>query len=582
MKKSCLLIAVNAKYIHTNLAVRYLKAFCQSHYSNIQLREFSINDHIDNILKEIYTTECYIYAFSCYIWNIDMILKLCSSLKKINPKAIIVLGGPEVSFDSEELLYKYAFIDYIIRGEGEETLLELLECLDGQNLDIKSVAGLTYRASEKIICNEERRLLENLDVIPFPYDDLSQLNNKIIYYETTRGCPFNCQYCLSSTIKGVRFFPMDRIKKELKLFIDNGVKQVKLVDRTFNCNKNHSLEIIRYIISQKGKTNFHFEIAADLLDEETISVLAEAPKGMFQFEIGVQSTNPKAIKEISRVMDLEKVKQNVLALQSIQNSHLHLDLIAGLPFEDLDSFHKSFDEVHKLMPDMLQLGFLKLLKGSGLRAKAKEYELQYNEFNPYEVLSSKWISYKELNRLKEIEEILELYYNSGRFKHSLGYIFNKSCFSYFDFYKSFSDYWRSNGLYSVSQSTKELYSILYSFAELHGFMSLELNELIKLDWLLYFGNGAIPGSIKRYPIGDIQKLLQDYIKNTTVVADKLFQNEDIISKSLKKGIFYEVFYTDVLESPYTRQETIIFFGKDSEGKLQYFPMKLSEVIGVID
>ncbi|MGB7605770.1 MAG: B12-binding domain-containing radical SAM protein [Lutisporaceae bacterium] len=578
MEKSCLLIAINAKYIHTNLAVRYLKAFCQPSYNNIRLQEFSINDHIDNILKEIYISKCDIYAFSCYIWNIDMILKLCSSLRKINPKAILVLGGPEVSFDSEELMKKHDSIDYIITGEGEETLLELLEHLSEDKSDINSIAGLTYRASEKIICNEERRLLKNLDVIPFPYDDLLQLNTKIIYYETTRGCPFNCQYCLSSTMNGVRYFSMDRIKKELKLFIDSGVKQVKLVDRTFNCKKSHSLEIIKYIISQNGKTNFHFEIAADLLDEEMISVLAQAPKDMFQYEIGVQSTNPQALKEISRTMDLEKVKQNALAIQSLHNSHIHLDLIAGLPFEDFVSFHKSFDEVHELMPDMLQLGFLKLLKGSGLRARAEEYELQYNEFNPYEVLCTRWISYEELTKLKEIEHILELYYNSGRFKHSLTYIFKKNCSSYFNFYQSFSDYWKSNGLFSASQSTKELYNILCNFVELQGFMSLELNELIKLDWLLFYGNGIMPNSIKRYPMGDVQSLLQYYIKKDSVVAEALFENQDIISKSLKKGIFYEVFYTDVLESPDTRQELIIFFGKDSEGKLHYFPKLLYEII----
>lgn len=578
MEKSCLLIAVNAKYIHTNLAVRYLKAFCQPSYSNIRLQEFSINDHIDNILKEIYISKSDIYAFSCYIWNIDIILRLCSSLRRINPKAIIVLGGPEVSFDSEELMKKHAFIDYIITGEGEETLLELLKHLSEDKSDIQSIAGLTYRALGEIIHNEERRLLKSLDVIPFPYDDLLQLNTKIIYYETTRGCPFSCQYCLSSTMNGVRYFSRDRIKRELKLFIDSGVKQVKLVDRTFNCKKSHCLEIIKYIISQNGKTNFHFEIAADLLDEEMLSVLAQAPKDMFQYEIGVQSTNPQALKEISRTMDLAKVKENTLALQGLHNSHIHLDLIAGLPYEDFVSFQKSFDEVHELMPDMLQLGFLKLLKGSGLRARAEEYDLQYNEFNPYEVLCTKWISYEELTKLKEIEQILELYYNSGRFLHSLTYIFKKNYSSYFSFYKSFSDYWKDSGLFSISQSTKELYSILYNFVELQGFMSLELNELIKLDWLLFYGNGVMPNSIKRYPIGDVQSLLQNYIKKDSVVAEALFKNQDIISKSLKKGIFYEVFYTDVLENPDTRLELTIFFGKDSEGKLHYFSKPLSEII----
>ena len=371
MKKNCLLIGINAKYIHTNLAIRYLKAYCNKQYQSIALKEFSINDSLDNVLKEVYCKHTHVYAFSCYIWNIDRVLKLCSNLKKLNPDAVVVLGGPEVSFDAETLITMHKYIDYIIRGEGEETFLELLQLLKSDMHNNAEILGLTYRLGNQIVSTPDRPLLQNLDIIPFPYEDIKQLSNKIIYYETSRGCPFNCQYCLSSTLHGVRYFSMDRIKQELKQFIDLGVKQVKLVDRTFNCNKQHSLEIIKYIIKLQSKTNFHFEIGADLLDDEIIAVLATAPKDMFQFEIGVQSTNQIALREISRAMNIDKVKQNVLSLQQARNSHLHLDLIAGLPFEDFNSFGRSFDEVHQLLPDMLQLGFLKLLKGSGIRNRAK-------------------------------------------------------------------------------------------------------------------------------------------------------------------------------------------------------------------
>lgn len=578
MIKNCLLIGVNAKYIHTNLAIRYLEAYCNKQYQNIQLKEFSINDNLNNILKEVYQRDTHIYAFSCYIWNIDFVLKLSSSLKKLNPDAVIILGGPEVSFDAEELMAANEYIDYIIRGEGEETLLELLELLHGEKENQAAILGLTYRVSDEIVSSPERPLLHDLDIIPFPYEDLEQLNNKIIYYETSRGCPFSCQYCLSSTLHGVRYFSMERIKQDIKSFIDLGVKQIKLVDRTFNCNKSHSLEIIKYVMHLNSKTNFHFEIGADLLDDEMISILAQAPKDMFQFEIGVQSTNHMALREISRAMNIEKVNQNVLALKQARNSHLHLDLIAGLPYEDFESFGNSFDQVHKLMPDMLQLGFLKLLKGSGIRDRAPEYGIEYNGFSPYEVLKTNWISYEEIIVLKEIEHVLELYFNSGRFKNSLSYIFKISYASFFQFYKDFSEYWSQNALFAASQSTKELYNILYHFAESKKLMSTPLNELIKLDWLLYYNNGNMPDSINRFDHSKVKNAIQNYIKTNNIVADSLFPNDVIDYKSLTKSIYYEVFYTDVLSSNEDKIEHIVFFAKVSNGEVHTLSKLLSDII----
>ena len=578
MKKECLLIGINAKYIHTNLAIRYLKAYCNKTYPYIRYMEFSINDNLDNILKEIIQSHSNIFAFSCYIWNIDFVLKLCSSLKKLRPEAAIVLGGPEVSFETEELMAAHPYIDYIIRGEGEETLPELLQLLNGDMQNSSDILGITYRAQNRIITNPDRPLLQNLDVIPFPYEDLDQLNNKIIYYETSRGCPFNCQYCLSSTLHGVRYFSMDRIKQEIKFFIDQGVKQVKLVDRTFNCNKQHSLAIIKYVLELEGKTNFHFEIGADLLDEEMISVLAKAPKDMFQFEIGVQSTNKEALREISRAMNLDKLKHNIKALQQAGNSHMHLDLIAGLPYEDFNSFANSFDEVHELQPDMLQLGFLKLLKGSGIRKSAEEYGIEFNSFNPYEVLKTRWISYEELIMLKEIEHILELYYNSGRFKNSLSYMFEKYYASYFQFYMDFAAYWKENKLFSASQGTKELYNILHRFAESKGLMNLSLNELIKLDWLMFYNNGNMPDRLKRYDHSKIKNTIQDYIKNSSSLHDALHLGEAADSKNLHKTVCYEVFYTNVIQNPDLEEEHVVFFYKTNSGLLHTASMKLVEII----
>jgi hypothetical protein len=299
---------------------------------------------------------------------------------------------------------------------------------------------------------------------------------------------------------------------------------------------------------------------------------------MFQFEIGVQSTNQTALNEVSRAMNLDKVKKNVTALQQAHNSHMHLDLIAGLPYEDFKSFARSFDEVHELLPDMLQLGFLKLLKGSGIRNRAKEYGIEYNSFNPYEVLKSKWISYEELVVLKEVEHILELYYNSGRFKDSLCYIFKNHYSSFFQFYMDFADYWRENALFAASQSTKELYNILHGFAKSKDIMHMSLNELIKLDWLLYYNNGNMPDSLHRYDHSKVKNTLQNYIRNNTTMIDKLLPHDKMDSKSLSKSIYYEVFFTDVLKNPTLNQEYVVFFGKAAPNEVNTISIKLSEII----
>ena len=402
MKNEILLCAINAKYIHSNLAVRYLKKYCETQIEGIDIAEFSINDNISSILKKLCCSDARIYGFSCYIWNISMVLDICSSLKKAKPEAVIILGGPEVSYDAANLLSIYSFINYIVIGEGEAAMIDLLRFLTAGKGNLPDIPGIAYRSGESIAITEPRPDIPDLDALPFPYDSFDGLDNKIIYYETSRGCPFNCQYCLSSTIRGVRYLSMDRVRQDIKSFAAAGIKQVKLVDRTFNCDLDRSMEIMQYIIDINPSANFHFEIAADLIDERFLEIVEKAPDGMFQFEIGVQSTNPKTLSEIKRKMDFDKVSHNVARLLSFKNAHIHLDLIAGLPYEDMESFEKSFNDVYSLKPDMLQLGFLKLLKGSGIRKGCEGYRIQHHDFPPYEVISTAWLSFKELMELKAV------------------------------------------------------------------------------------------------------------------------------------------------------------------------------------
>ena len=564
-----LLTAINAKYIHTNLSVRYLKKYSAKAIENIEFCEFSINDTSENILAALVKSNCNVFCFSCYIWNIEFVKKLCDDLKKIVADCIIILGGPEVTYDSVEIMKNNSNIDFIIKGEGEETFLALANAID-KNFDFSKIAeisGITYRNGNNVFENADRALICDLDTIPFPYEANSLPQNKIIYYETTRGCPFNCQFCLSSTIAGVRYFSLDRVKNDISFFVKNGVKQVKLVDRTFNCNKKHSLEIMKYIIELNPSANFHFELAADLIDDDFIEVVGKAPKGLFQFEIGVQSTNISTLNEIKRKNDLNRIFDSVKKLLAVGNANIHLDLIAGLPFEDFKSFAVSFDDVYNIKPDVLQLGFLKLLSGSGIQKKAEEYEIMYHNYAPYEVISTKWISFAELLLLKDVEHLLELYHNSGRFKNSLDYIINTYFASPFDFYSKFSDYWRNNNYYSFPRNMNDLYRVLYEFIDTSMSVTTYLNELIKLDWLLYYNNGNMPDVIRRFNHGEVKEKIRLFIKYQL--------------KTDAKNIYYEVFYCDIIRKSDIPCDTVVFFKKPNTSSIGIdFPyiVKLENII----
>lgn len=467
-----LLTAINAKYIHSNPALYSLKAYGAEYGAQIEIAEFTINHRLDHILMELYKKNPDVLCFSCYIWNIQYITELCGELSKIAPHMQIWVGGPEVSFRTEAFLLQNRAVFGAMILEGEETFLELCRYYCDKSLSLHQIKGIVYEDENKKLVRTPARQPIDMDRLPFYYQDLDLFKNRIIYYESSRGCPFSCTYCLSSIERSLRFRSLELVKKELKFFLDHQVPQVKFVDRTFNCNHEHAVAIWNFMKeNDNGITNFHFEISADLLTEEEITCLAGMRKGMVQFEIGVQSVNQKTIKEIHRTMDLNRLDRAVRMLAKASNIHLHLDLIAGLPYEDFSSFRNSFDEVYKLKPEMLQLGFLKVLKGSYLYEHANEYEMLSHRNPPYEVLATKWISYDQIIKIKMVEEMLEIYYNSGQFPMTVRLLM-LSFESSFDMYLRLYEHYEKNKLDRKKHSRITRAEILLSFAadvdEKHG------------------------------------------------------------------------------------------------------------------
>lgn len=457
-----LLAACNAKYIHSNLAVYDLKAYSSDYDEHVILREYTINQPKDEILKDIYSSGADVVCFSCYIWNISFVRELIRDLVKILPKTAFWAGGPEVSYDAEKFLTEMPEMTGVMVGEGEKTFHDLLEFyIDGKD-SLEEISGIAYRTGDKIIHNGWRELMD-LSAIPFVYEHLEKFENRIIYYESSRGCPFSCSYCLSSIDKKLRFRDLELVKKELQFFLDHRVPQVKFVDRTFNCKHEHAMTIWKYILEHdNGVTNFHFEISADLLREEEMELMSQMRPGLIQLEIGVQSTNPETIRAIHRHMDLKKLEHCVNRVHSFRNIHQHLDLIAGLPYEDYDTFHQSFNDVYRMKPDQLQLGFLKVLKGSLMQKEAEVYGIVYKEKEPYEVLSTNWLTYGEVLKLKMVESMVEVYYNSGQFWHTLEYLvpFEKDAFT---FYEKLGSFYEKKGYSEISHSRMRRYEILLEY-----------------------------------------------------------------------------------------------------------------------
>ena len=462
-----LLAACNAKYIHSNLAVYNLKSCSGEYSSRVVVKEYTINQIRDDILKDIYLEKPDVICFSCYIWNISFVRELVPDLKKILPQVEFWAGGPEVSYDAVEFLKKNPAFFGVMVGEGEETFHELAGYyIERKPETLSEIRGVAFRDENKDrdIVHTGWRELMDLSKVPFAYSNLTEFKNRIIYYESSRGCPFSCSYCLSSIDKKLRFRDIELVKKELQFFIDNKVPQVKFVDRTFNCKHDHAMEIWRYITEHdNGITNFHFEISADILRAEELALMKTMRPGLIQLEIGVQSTNPQTIKAIRRTMDFEKLKRIVEQIHSFGNIHQHLDLIAGLPYEGYDSFHKSFCDVYALHPEQFQLGFLKVLKGSHMMEMTGEYQILYKDREPYEVLSTAWLTYGEILRLKMVESMVEVYYNSGQFKNTLVFL-EKYFDDPFRMYEALGRFYEKKGYSEISHSRMRRYEILMEFA----------------------------------------------------------------------------------------------------------------------
>ena len=483
-----LLAACNAKYIHSNLAVYNLKSCSGEYSSRVVVKEYTINQIRDDILKDIYLEQPDVVCFSCYIWNISFVRELVPDLKKILPQVEFWAGGPEVSYDAVEFLKKNPVFFGVMVGEGEETFHELAGYyIERKPETLSGIRGVAFRDENKgrDIVHTGWRELMDLSKVPFAYSNLTEFKNRIIYYESSRGCPFSCSYCLSSIDKKLRFRDIELVKKELQFFIDNKVPQVKFVDRTFNCKHDHAMEIWRYITEHdNGITNFHFEISADLLRAEELALMKTMRPGLIQLEIGVQSTNPQTIKAIRRTMDFEKLKGIVEQIHSFGNIHQHLDLIAGLPYEGYDSFHKSFCDVYALRPEQFQLGFLKVLKGSHMMEMTGEYQILYKDREPYEVLSTAWLTYGEILRLKMVESMVEVYYNSGQFKNTLVFL-EKYFDDPFRMYEALGRFYEKKGYSEISHSRMRRYEILMEFAgEQKEIPSEALSDVMLLDLYL--------------------------------------------------------------------------------------------------
>ncbi|MCF2667927.1 B12-binding domain-containing radical SAM protein [Faecalicatena contorta] len=481
-----LLTAINAKYIHSNLAVYSLKAYSQD--EGVELAEYTINQRSEDILMDIYKRRPDVLCFSCYIWNLDVVEELVRELGKLMPDLVIWLGGPEVSYDARDVLCRLPMVRGVMKGEGEETFAELCKiyrCSKHTDEELENLAGITFRRADGTIIENPWREVMDLSKVPFVYQRIEDFEHKIVYYESSRGCPFSCSYCLSSVDKRLRFRNLELVKQELQFFLDHEVPQVKFVDRTFNCKHDHAIAIWKYIAEHdNGITNFHFEVAADLLNEEELKILEGMRPGLVQLEIGVQSTNPDTIRAIRRTMDFDKVSEVVARIQKKGNIHQHLDLIAGLPYEDIQRFARSFDDVYALKPEQLQLGFLKVLKGSYMEEQQKTYGLEHKSRPPYEVLYTKWLSYEDVIRLKGIEEMVEVYYNSRQFTHTIEAL-EQEYTSSFEMYDRLREYYEEKGYGSVQHKRSARYDILLSYILYHHPKKVQYyRELLIYDYYL--------------------------------------------------------------------------------------------------
>ncbi|WP_455795901.1 B12-binding domain-containing radical SAM protein [Clostridium butyricum] len=535
------LAAINSKFIHSNLAVRYLRTYTKDLDYNCVIREFTINDREEKVLEQIIKEKPDIVAFSTYIWNVEFILRVANLIKRVDSNIEILYGGPEVSFDSRSFL-KENIGEYVIEGEGEKTYRDFVLYKLGK-INLEDVRGLHYKITDMVYSNEKRPLM-SMDEIVFPYEDDEDLTNKIVYFESSRGCPFNCKYCLSSTSHGVRFLNIDRVLKELKYFIDKKVRLVKFVDRTFNCNHKFAMAIWEFLINSDTETQFHFEISADILKDEEIEILSKAPEGRFQFEVGVQTTNDEVLRNINRFVNFSHIKEKVEELMAIKNIKQHLDLIAGLPGEDYNSFEKSFNDVYSIRPEEIQLGFLKLLKGSSMREEAYKYGMEYSPYPPYEILKTDKITYEELLKLKKVEEMVDKYYNSQKFNLIIKY-FEEKFDKPFDFYYSLGNFFENQGYFNRSISNAEYYKVFLDFNETVLENNNEyLKEIIRFNYLIYNKRRGLPEFLRSDMKKEEEKSIKEKLKEEYSVKEYHLEKFNInMDKYIQKGeIFKEKTY----------------------------------------
>lgn len=494
-----LLVSLDSKFIHANLAVRYLRNFVKDEEYDIEIKEFTINQKQEYILGELYYSNADIICFSCYIWNVEFIKETASILKESIPNLKILFGGPEVSFEVDQFMEHERYVDYIIFGEGEIPFKEFLKQIHSKNPKLNKVRGLAYRENDNIIINRSDDPIHDLDVIKYPYAEEDNFDDKIIYYESSRGCPFSCSFCMSSIDKSMRNFSMERVREDLTKLLKTNARQIKFVDRTFNANYKRSMEIMEFIKDNNhNNMNIHFEITADIINEEFLNFLSQMPVNMFQFEIGIQSLNQDTLSEINRSMDINKVYKVVKKIGEYNNIHMHLDLIAGLPYENFESFKQSFDGIHALNVEKIQLGFLKVLKGTKIYEDKEKHGIKYRKEAPYETYLTNYISLGEMLKLKQIEELVDKYYNEKYFEKSLHFI-NSNMFkeSPFEFYEDFSEYWQNNDLYKVSHGRKKLYEILYKYMEHKDKLTDQFISLLRYDFVYNNQKEEIPVFLNR-------------------------------------------------------------------------------------
>ncbi|WP_139491631.1 B12-binding domain-containing radical SAM protein [Brevibacillus dissolubilis] len=536
-----LLTTLNAKFIHSSLALRYLRSYTKPHFPDQELVEYTINDVTMNIVGDIYKRNPDIVAFSCYIWNIRETLDVIKLLKKVRPEMPVIIGGPEVTYDTDWWMKKHPEIDVIVIGEGEETFLDLLQTYDkaretGEAVDLKAVNGIAYREGEYVRFSMPRNNIEDLNTIPSPFEEnLDELNNRVVYFEASRGCPFKCQYCLSSIEDGVRYFEIERVKRDLKTLIDHGVKTIKFVDRTFNIHKKYAMEIFQFLIDNHNGTVFQFEITADILKPDVVDFLAEnAPAGVFRFEIGVQSTNDETNRLVQRIQRFDKLSYTVTKIKESGKIDQHLDLIAGLPEENYDSFRKTFNDVFALRAEELQLGFLKMLRGTGVRARAANHGYIFMEEAPYEILGNNVLSFAEIQRIKRVEDVLEKYWNAHRSDTTVEWLLAHHFETPFDFFQEFGDYWEEKGWGRIGHQLEDLFSRLKDF----------------------LGNKKI---VDAHHVESLMKF--DYLRNQKHRPRKIWW-EDLLEKAEAQAVFAEVHNQ--------RQQLRADFAAHAESEKEYF------------